>query len=174
MADSSAAAQFSRADLNPSDTQRFNTETKDELRRRIRDVDRQNQVHSRTLQEAICGVVTLTTLQRFHIAPTSKQLLGSWSVVGLILNRTIGSGIFTQPVNVLEYTGSSGAAILVWIYACVIVLCITACWLELGLNVPFYSIVYNGIRKRLSTPRSGGDKNYVRHHIHCDHWGYLN
>ncbi|OIW34285.1 amino acid transporter [Coniochaeta ligniaria NRRL 30616] len=143
MADPSAAAQFSQADLNPSDTQRFNSETRDELRRRIRDVDRQN--------------------QRFHIAPTSKQLLGSWSVVGLILNRTIGSGIFTQPVNVLEYSGSSGAAILVWIYACVIVLCITACWLELGLNVPFYSIVYNGIRKRLSTPRSGGDKNYLEY-----------
>lgn len=154
MADSSAAARFSQADLNPIDTQRFNSDTRDELRRRIRDVDRQN--------------------QRFHIAPTSKQLLGSWSVVGLILNRTIGSGIFTQPVNVLEYAGSSGAAILLWIYACVIMLCITACWLELGLNVPFYSIVYNGIRKRLSTPRSGGDKNYVSCHIYSiQTWAYL-
>lgn len=57
MAEPAAAAQFSRADLNPSDTQRFNTETKDELRRRIQDVDRQNQVHSGTLQNpyALCN-----------------------------------------------------------------------------------------------------------------------
>ena len=133
--------QFTQTELNPSETQRYNTETRAELRRRARDEDRQN--------------------QRLHFAPTKRQLLSSWSVVGLILNRTIGSGIFTQPVNVLQYTGSSGGAILVWIYACVIVLCITACWLELGLNVPFYNILYNGVRKRLSTPRSGGDKNYV-------------
>lgn len=100
-------------------------------------------------------------LQRFHVAPTSPQLLGRLSVVCLILNRAIGSGIFAQPVTILAYTGSSGGAILVWLFGGAIVLCITCCWLELGLNVPFHNIVYNGIKERVSTPRSGGDKNYV-------------
>lgn len=106
-------------------------------------------------------LTNVVDVQRFHIAPTKKQLLGRASVVGLIMNRTIGSGIFTQPVNVLQHAGSAGAAIVIWIYAGIIVVCIVACWLELGLNIPFHNIVYNQIQKRVSTPRSGGDKNYV-------------
>ncbi|KAK3934215.1 amino acid transporter [Diplogelasinospora grovesii] len=134
---------FIPEDIDNAATRRYNAETRERLRRELHEADRDN--------------------NRFHIAPTNKQLLGRTAVVCLILNRTIGSGIFAQPVNILAYSGSSGGAILIWFSAGVIILCVLACWLELGLNVPFYNIVIDGIRKRVSTPRSGGDKNYLEY-----------
>jgi hypothetical protein len=44
MADLPATTQYSRADLNPADTQRYNAETREDLRRRIKENDSQNQV----------------------------------------------------------------------------------------------------------------------------------
>lgn len=78
------------------------------------------------------------------------------------MNRTIGSGIFTQPVNVLFFTGSSGLALLLWCLDGVVILCVVACWIELALSVPIHSMLWNGRWTMVSTPRSGGDKNYVR------------
>ncbi|KAI9860210.1 MAG: hypothetical protein M1813_006320 [Trichoglossum hirsutum] len=101
--------------------------------------------------------------QRFDVAPTTRQLLGPFTVFCLIMNRTIASGIFTQPVNVLYGAGSSGVALVLWIFAGVIILCVVACWLELALTVPLHSIFRNGGWMRVSTPRSGGDKNYLEY-----------
>jgi amino acid permease len=100
--------------------------------------------------------------KRFDVSPTTKQLLGPFTVFCLIMNRTIASGIFTQPVNVLYWAGSSGVAVVLWFFAGVIILCVVACWLELALTVPLHSIFKNGSWIRVSAPRSGGDKNYVR------------
>ncbi|KAK1756357.1 amino acid transporter [Echria macrotheca] len=105
-------------------------------------------------------------------APTTRQRIGAFSVVCLVMNRTIGTGIFAQPVVVLRYAGSSGVAIVLWIAAGLIVYCITLCWLELGLSVPTYMVRSQntqgqdnnaGEKVRVSAPRSGGDKNYLEY-----------
>ena len=76
------------------------------------------------------------------------------------MNRTIASGIFTQPFNVLFFAGSSGVAIILWCFADVIVFCIVACWLKMALSIPIFR---DASGMRLATPRSDGDKNYVRY-----------
>ncbi|KAH8691770.1 amino acid permease-domain-containing protein [Phaeosphaeriaceae sp. PMI808] len=101
--------------------------------------------------------------QRFDVSPTSTQQLGQYTVICLIMNRTIGSGIFVQPANVLFLTGSSGVALLLWFVAGVIVFCIVLCWLELALTIPLHYIFHNGSWDRYSTARSGGDKNYLEY-----------
>jgi hypothetical protein len=42
-----------------------------------------------------------------------------------------------------------------------IVICGTLCWLELGLSIPFHKINVNGEFRKVSAPRSGGEKNFV-------------
>jgi amino acid transporter len=82
-------------------------------------------------------------------------------VACLILNRTIGTGIFAQPSNVLYLTGSPSVAIILWIVGGLIILSITLSWLELGLTVPRYFVREIGDVR--SAPRSGGDKNYLEY-----------
>lgn len=81
----------------------------------------------------------------------------------MVMNRTIGSGIFTVPPSVLVGTGSVGGSLLVWTFGGVIAFCGALCWLEMGLSIPFHSIKdHNGIIREVSAPRSGGEKNIVR------------
>jgi len=100
-----------------------------------------------------------------NLTQSKNELLGPFTVFCLVMNRTIGSGIFTQPYNIAVGAGSSGAALLMWLAGGVIALCITACWLEFGLSVPRHHIF--GEREKRPTPRSGGDKNYVGAASHC-------
>jgi hypothetical protein len=46
---------------------------------------------------------------------TPPPSLNSWDVGALILNKMIGSGIFTTPPLVLLYTGSGSAALGLWV-----------------------------------------------------------
>ncbi|KAK0701228.1 amino acid/polyamine transporter I, partial [Lasiosphaeris hirsuta] len=87
--------------------------------------------------------------------------LGRPDIACLILNRTIGTGIFAQPSNVLFLTGSPAVAIILWVFGGLIILSITLSWLELGLTIPRYYIRSEGAY--FSTPRSGGDKNYLEY-----------
>jgi len=73
------------------------------------------------------------------------------------MNRTIASGIFTQPYNIVTGVGNSAAALLIWFVAGIVITCITACWTEMGLSIPRHEV--DG--EQVSTPKSGGDKNYV-------------
>jgi|SRR3569833_1564998 len=111
-------------------------------------------------------------LQRFDVGPSRDQLLSPFTVFCLIMNRTIASGIFTQPVNVLLYSGSSGVSILLWVIAGIIITSLVQSWLELALTVPLHDIFRNGEWVRISTPRSGGDKNYVRANGPAHHSSY--
>ncbi|KAK2758650.1 hypothetical protein FQN54_003340 [Arachnomyces sp. PD_36] len=101
--------------------------------------------------------------ERVEVSPTSKQLLGPFTVLCLAFNRTIGSGIFTVPSKVLAGTGSVGAALLLWASCGLIVICGALCWLELGLTLPFHNVLENGRWIRVSTPRSGGEKNWLEY-----------
>jgi hypothetical protein len=122
--------------------------------------------------------------QRIDEAPTTSQRLGRFTVVALILNRTIGntsllnvgtvkeyhilterlgSGIFVTPIKVFNGTGSVGASLLLWFFGGIVGTCGLLVWLELGLSVPLRVVqIMPGIFERTSVPRSGGEKNYVR------------
>ncbi|OCK81934.1 amino acid transporter [Lepidopterella palustris CBS 459.81] len=98
--------------------------------------------------------------ERFDIAPPGKQRIGSFTVVCLVLNRTIGSGIFLTPARVLKGTGSVGVSLLLWAFGGLYGFAGLDCWLQLGLSIPFYRIP-TGEQKNV--PRSGGEKNYIEY-----------
>ncbi len=83
--------------------------------------------------------------------------LGPFTLCCLIVNGTIGSGIFTVPAIVLSATGSPGASLLVWTAGGIIMLAAGCSWLELGLTIPIVTLN----DRELSIPRSGGEKNFV-------------
>ncbi|KAM7190679.1 hypothetical protein V8F33_009343 [Rhypophila sp. PSN 637] len=94
--------------------------------------------------------------------PTGNAVLGPFSTVCLILNRAIGSGIFTQPNNVLEFTsGSTILALVLWVVGGLIALSSTLVWIESGLSIPKYRVQPNGSRSenpsKISVLRSGGE-----------------
>lgn len=102
--------------------------------------------------------------------PDDEQLLGRRDVFFLIINRSIGSGIWTVTPKVLAGTGSIGGALFVWISAGLIAICGAWCWVELGLTIPYYrirvddngDIQEDGETVIVAAPRSGGEKNFVR------------
>ncbi|GAB1317681.1 hypothetical protein MFIFM68171_07891 [Madurella fahalii] len=116
----------------------------------------QDQGHLADAQAAADASPETTLINR---ALSPDQLLSPFTVFCLIVNRTIASGIFTQPYNVLKGVGNPGASLLVWFSAGIIVLCITACWVELGLSIPRHVVGQHYV----STPKSGGDKNYLEY-----------
>ncbi|PGH14655.1 hypothetical protein AJ80_05836 [Polytolypa hystricis UAMH7299] len=102
-------------------------------------------------------------IQLFDTAPTSRQLLGSFTIFCLIMNRTIGSGIFTVAPKLLSGSGNVGGSLLVWLSGGVIILCGAVCWIQLGLTIPMHTTVENGQEIKVSTPRNGGEKNFLEY-----------
>ena len=119
---------------------------------------------------------------RFQSVPT-RQKLRSFTVICLILNRTIGkgsrktqaidetcdmlrivlltslgSGIFVTPGLVLRGTNSVGVSLLLWPLGGIVATAGVLVWLEFGLSTPRQE-VQPGVNE--SVPRSGGEKNYV-------------
>ncbi|KAI9809233.1 MAG: hypothetical protein M1825_002524 [Sarcosagium campestre] len=102
------------------------------------------------------------THNRFTVySPPEAQKLSAFTVVCLILNRTIGSGIFIVPAIALNGTGSVGVALCFWPLATLISICGVLCWLEFGLTIPKLEV--DGVAGRVSVPRSGGEKNYLEY-----------
>jgi len=50
---------------------------------------------------------------------------------------------------------------MLWLTSGIIALCGLMCWLELGLTVPLHNVLEENGWRKVSTPRSGGEKNYV-------------
>ncbi|KAH8707070.1 amino acid permease-domain-containing protein [Phaeosphaeriaceae sp. PMI808] len=103
--------------------------------------------------------------QNVDVAPDDEQLLGPWTLVALMLNRTIGSGIFVSPQRVLIGTGSVGVSLILWSFGAFVSTCGVLVWLELGLSVPFREVKVtpgpHGKFEKKSVPRNGGEKNYL-------------
>ncbi|KAK1829943.1 high-affinity methionine permease [Podospora conica] len=100
------------------------------------------------------GGVTVT-------APTKQDRLGRFTVVCLVLNRTIGSGIHITPASVLLGTGTVGGSLLLWAFGGLIATCGLLVWLELGLSLPLFPVNIDGEEELRPVPRSGGEKNYL-------------
>lgn len=90
-------------------------------------------------------------------APESRFRLGTWSVMALVFNRMIGTGIFQTPARAMNGTGSTGATLMFWFVGMVYALCGTHVYIEYGLNVP--RRIYEGVEQ--GVPRSGAELNYV-------------
>lgn len=99
--------------------------------------------------------------QRVDFAPEESSKFGRFTLVALILNRTIGSGIFLSPHRVLGGTGCVGGALFVWLLAAIISTCGLYVWLECGLSMP--QRIVRGENKPRGVPRSGGEKNYLEY-----------
>ncbi|KAL2197683.1 amino acid permease-domain-containing protein [Corynascus similis CBS 632.67] len=71
--------------------------------------------------------------------------IGVAGAVFLILNKMIGTGIFSTPSSIFAATGSVGFSLLLWAGAGILTLSGLSVYLEFGLAIP----------------RSGGEKNYL-------------
>ncbi|KAK4187641.1 high-affinity methionine permease [Podospora australis] len=91
--------------------------------------------------------------------PRGSSQLGPLTVVCLVLNRTIGSGIFVTPALVLSGTGTVGASLFLWAAGGLVATCGLLVWLELGLSLPL--LPTGDDRALRAVPRSGGEKNYL-------------
>lgn len=94
---------------------------------------------------------------RKEYAPSRQEKIRSFTVICLIFNRSIGSGIFATPAKILQGTNSVGVNIVFWAIGGLLVMCGTLVWLEFGLSIPREHV--DG--KERAVPRSGGEKNYL-------------
>ncbi|KAK9472929.1 amino acid permease-domain-containing protein [Dipodascopsis tothii] len=76
---------------------------------------------------------------------TGSGKLGVTSAVFLILNKMIGTGIFSTPSGVFAASGSVGMSLVLWIFGGLLSLTGLSVFLEFGLAIP----------------KSGGEKNYL-------------
>ncbi|TGZ82347.1 amino acid permease [Ascodesmis nigricans] len=74
-----------------------------------------------------------------------SRKLGITSSVFLILNKMIGTGIFSTPSGIFKSTGSVGVSLFLWVIGGILTASGLSVYLEFGLQIPF----------------SGGEKNYL-------------
>ncbi|KAF2202669.1 amino acid transporter [Delitschia confertaspora ATCC 74209] len=94
---------------------------------------------------------------RKEYTPSRQEKIKPFTVACLILNRSIGSGIFATPSKILQATNSVGISILFWALGGILISCGTLVWTEFGLSTPREHV--DG--KERAVPRSGGEKNYL-------------
>ncbi|KAI0129788.1 amino acid/polyamine transporter I [Xylariales sp. AK1849] len=74
-----------------------------------------------------------------------SRKIGITGAVFLILNKMIGTGIFSTPSGIFAATGSVGVSLFLWVIGGVLTFCGLSVFLEFGLAIPL----------------SGGEKNYL-------------
>lgn len=91
------------------------------------------------------------------VAPQSRFKLGYGSIMGIVINGMIGSGIFDNAGSVYAAIDSTGVALMLWLSGLIYTVAGVIVLIEYGLTVPRTKI---GDRDR-ALPRSGGMLNYV-------------
>ncbi|KAJ6784844.1 hypothetical protein PWT90_09775 [Aphanocladium album] len=97
--------------------------------------------------------------QIYTRAPEEPFRLTFTDVTCLLVNRTIGTGIFNGPREVMRGAQTPGMAMLIWFCGCIYCLAGSHVFLEYGLTVPRY--VIDGVEQ--SVPRSGGELHYLQY-----------
>ncbi|KAF2457315.1 amino acid permease-domain-containing protein [Lineolata rhizophorae] len=91
--------------------------------------------------------------------PDERFRLGLYDIMGLVINRMIGTGIFMTPTRVMQGTMSTGITLLFWFAGVFYAFAGTHLYIEYGLNVP--RRIFDGLEQ--GVPRSGGDLNYLQY-----------
>lgn len=99
--------------------------------------------------------------------PSEKDSLGRFSVLCLIFNRMIGSGIFNASSQIFYNTQSVAVTLLLWLCGVAVALSGIILYIELGLTVPRWQ---RPDGTKISTPRSGGELPYVSLALHEIIW----
>lgn len=130
--------------------------------------DDQKRVDEAITEAGIDGSTKLVVLNA-----SESHKLGPVTVICMILNRTVGSGIYVSPAIILKSTGSVGASLLLWSVGPVVTISALLCWLELGLSIPKFGVPNTGSTeprhqsgggtKLENVPSSGGEKNYLEY-----------
>jgi amino acid transporter len=93
-----------------------------------------------------------TLLPSISVGTTTSSIrtqakLGPLSCISLIVNKIIGTGIFSNPSIIFQYTGGNvGLFLSLFVVGGIIIFCGLIIYLEFALNLPF---------------KNGGEKNYL-------------
>lgn len=74
------------------------------------------------------------------------QHLGVFACMSLIINKMIGTGIFSTPSLIFSLSGNIGTSLILWVLGGLVTFCGLSVYLEFGLELPF----------------NGGEKNYLQ------------
>jgi amino acid transporter len=88
---------------------------------------------------------TASSVGGIKYAYSEDRKIGITGAVFLILNKMIGTGIFSTPSSIFVATGSVGVSLMLWLIGGILTFCGLSVFLEFGLAIP----------------RSGGEKNYL-------------
>ena len=92
--------------------------------------------------------------------PRQSQRLGWVSVILIIANRMIGTGIFTTTTKVIQHTQSVGITFLFWLSGAVATVAGILVYMEFGLTTPRY--FFSSYGRKISVPRNGGELHYLK------------
>ena len=92
--------------------------------------------------------------------PQKTQRLGWITVILIISNRMIGTGIFTTTTKVIQHTHSVGITFLFWLSGAVATVAGILVYMEFGLTSPRY--FFSSYGKKISVPRNGGELHYLK------------
>ncbi|RVX73455.1 hypothetical protein B0A52_03097 [Exophiala mesophila] len=96
-------------------------------------------------QSADYDATNASSLEDVTFKFDDSRKLGTTGAVFLILNKMIGTGIFSTPSGIFAATGSVGVCLFLWVIGGILTFAGLSVFLEFGLAIP----------------RSGGEKNYL-------------